>query len=318
MLVTLVIALLLQQEPAQTTRAGDQDNAGASAEAAQSLSRGDFATARDLYETILRVHPVDAAAQTGEVIASEHLALAARAANDSNAALGDLLRARKFAAANTRLLYDLGLRALEDELGLYQDAEEAVSGLLSQSPSDNKAIYLRARIQMDRGQLSEAQTTMAAYLAAVPSDATAHYGMGRIYQLQQNIEKAKEQFQASLDLQPNQTESHYQLADMALKSGDFQQAIRETGSVLAREPHHAGALTVLGIAHYRLKDYAASAQSLSAAIAAAPGYQTSHYYLGLALAKLNRKQESDEQLALAAKMADDDNKKAAQRLHVVQ
>ena len=169
---------------------------------------------------------------------------------------------------------------------------------------------------MDRGQLAEAETLMATYLAAVPSDATAHYGMGRIYQLQQNTIKAREEFKASLDLKPDQTESHYQLADIALKADDFNQAMQEADKVLARDPHHGGALTVLGISQYKLKDYASSVQTLTTAITVAPGYQTSHYYLGLALARLNRKQESEEQLALATKMADEDNMKSAQRLHV--
>ena len=304
MLLTLAIALLLQGAP----------DLGHRAKAENALSQEDFVAARDNYEAILTADPANPAAQAGEVSASEHLALNARAAKDMNAALGHLLRARKFAPDNPRLLYDLGV--LEDELGLYQEADEAVTRLLQLSSSEDKTVYLHARIQLDSGRLSEAEASMATYLSAVPSDATAHYGMGRIYQLQQNNDKAKEQFNTSLTLQPNQTESHFQLADIFLKSGDFQQAILEARKVLARDPHHGGALTVLGTAQYRLKDYPSSAQTLTAAIAAAPDYQTGHYYLGLALAKLNRKQESEEQLALAAKMADDNNRKSAQRLHV--
>lgn len=313
MLLPLLIIVLIQSatHPARSI----DDSKSATTQASVLMSQGKYTAARDLYEAVLTNNADNAAAQEGEVVASERLAIAARSARHMDAALGHLLQARKLVPGNPRLLYDLGV--LEDEIGLYQEAAESVSQLLQLNPSDYKAKYLQARIQLDRGQLAEAQTSMTAYLAAQPSDATAHYGLGRIYQLQQNNEEARKEFTISLDLQPSQTESQYQLADISLKSGDYQQAILESEKVLARNPRHGGALTVLGTAQFRLKNYVASVQTLKAAITAAPDYQTSHYYLGLALARLNRKHEADEQLALASKMADEENKKSAQRLHLI-
>ena len=55
---------------------------------------------------------------------------------------------------------------------------------------------------------------------------------------------------------------------------------------------------------------------LEQSVAVAPDYQTGHYYLGLALARVNRNEESSQQLAIATRMADEDNKSSAQHLEL--
>jgi hypothetical protein len=57
-------------------------------------------------------------------------------------------------------------------------------------------------------------------------------------------------------------------------------------------------------------------QSLQAAIAAAPEYQPAHYYHGLALAKTGQQEASQYELKVAAQMADEQNRREAQRLQL--
>ncbi len=284
------------------------------AHAKELLAAGNFDQAQAAYESILRTQPGSAEAQDGEVRASERLALAARSAKDMNSAIGELLRAQKFAPENERLLYDLGV--LEDEIGLFHDADTTVAHLRLLTPGDSKAEYLLARVKLDLGQLDAAEPAMREYLKTQPDDATAHYGLGRILQMRDDTEGASAEFHKSLDLHPEQTESWYQLADMAQQGGHYADAIADAGKVLARNPQHGGALTVTGIAEFRQKQYGEAAGVLQQAVAAAPEYQPAHYYLGLALGRLGRKTESDKELALAAKMADEQNAKAAQRLRL--
>lgn len=278
------------------------------------LASADYAGAREAYEQILETQPSSPAAQEGEVLASEKLALAARTAHDNNAALGDLLRAAKFAPEQPRLLYDLGV--LEDQMALYQEAEATVLHLQTLAPADSKTLYLLSRVKLDRGQLPEAENAMHAYLQANPDDATAYYGLGRILQLRMDNAGAKTAFEKSIALKPEQTESHYQLADIALKAGQFTEAINEAGKVLARDPHHGGALTDVGIALFRQHTYEKAADALQQAVTAAPKYQPAHYYLGLTLARLGRKEASDRELAVATRMAADQNAGEAQRVHL--
>ena len=282
--------------------------------AATMLASGDGAGALLLYQQELRDRPGDVAAENGLVKAAEKVALDERTSQDMHAAVGTLLAAQKLVPDNPQLLFDLGV--LEDQVGLFVDADATVTHLQQLTPEESKVIYLAARVKMDEGQLTQAQTLMNTYLQQQPDDASAHYGMGRIYQLQQIGEQARAEFEKSLRLKPEQTESHYQLEDMAVKAGQFEQGIVEARKVLARNPQHGGALTDLGIAYFRMKNYEEAAKALEQAVTAAPEFQTGHYYLGLSLAKLGRKQESDEQLALASKMADDDNAKSAQRLRL--
>lgn len=290
----------------------EQEASDPIAQAKISFAAGNFSEAQAAYEDALRIRPDNKEAQDGEVEASERLALALRASHDMNDSLGELLRAQKFAPDSEKLLYDLGV--LEDEIGLYHDADTIVTRLRRLSPGDLTVDYLAARVKLDLGQLQEAETAMRAYLAARPNDATAHYGLGRIYQLGQNNQKAKAEFLESVELMPEQTESQYQLADIALKEGRYKSAIDEAAKVLMHNPHHGGALTDTGIAYFRTKQYEQARDVLLRAVAEASAYQPAHYYLGLTLARLGDKQASDQELATAARLADEDNSKSAQRL----
>ncbi len=298
-MLTIAIAVLLLQ---------------AAPSASDLSAAGRFAEAQAAYEAILSGQPGNAEAQDGEVRASEQLALAARAAKDMNGALGELLRARKFAPENARLLYDLGV--LEDEIGLFHDADATVAHLRQVDPGNSNGAYLLARVKLDLGQLDAAEPAMREYLKAHPEDATAHYGLGRILEMRDDTEGAGAEFRRSLELKPEQTESWYQLADMAEQMGQYGDAIADAAKALARDPRHGGALTVTGMAQFREKQYAAAESVLRQAVAAAPEYQPAHYYLGLTLGRLGRKDESEKELALAAKMADEQNAKAAQRLRL--
>ena len=166
---------------------------------------------------------------------------------------------------------------VEEEIGLYQDAIATITHLRALSPANPKVQYLAARVELDLGRLAEAEKDMRSYLQAEPDDATAHFGLGRILQLAPQPAAAK---------------------------------------VLARDPRHGGALATTGTAYFRLKQYPQAAQALEQAVAVAPDYQPGHYYYGLVLARLGRKADSDRELALATKLAEEQNKKDAQRLRL--
>ncbi len=86
--------------------------------------------------------------------------------------------------------------------------------------------------------------------------------------------------------------------------------------MLARDPRHGGALTDTGIALFREKQYDKAAEVLQQATSAAPAYQPAHYYLGLVLARLGRREDSERELAVATKLAAEENAGGSQRLHL--
>jgi len=278
------------------------------------LPADDPAAARDRYEVLLAQNPADAAAQAGEVSASEQLALNYHAAKNLEEALRALLRAQKLVPNDARLLYDLGV--MEEELRLDHDADGTVAHLLQVSPGNPKALYLAARVKLDLGQLPEAERYMRKYLEGRPYDATAHYGLGHILQQAQQPGPAIAEFEKSVALMPVQTESYYQLGQLALEGGMYQDAIDRETHVLARNPHHGGALVVTGTAWFRLKQYDKAAAALGQAVTYSPEYQPGHYFYGLTLARLGKKEQSDAELATATKLADEENRKASQRLRL--
>jgi Flp pilus assembly protein TadD len=248
------------------------------------------------------------------VSAAEGTAIQQRAHGDRDGALATLLSAKAEDPHSFPLLLDLSI--LEDELRLLRDADRDIHEARSIHPEDLKALYAEARVKMDLQDMPSAERDMRAYLQARPEDATAHYGLGRILQITQHSDDAKVEFERSIELAPNQAESYYQIGQMALDNGDYVAARKECHQALEHDPKHGGALTALGIAAFRQKQYGEAVQSLQAAIAAAPGYQPAHYYYGLALAKTGQKEGSERELKVAAQMADEQNRREAQRLQL--
>jgi tetratricopeptide (TPR) repeat protein len=276
------------------------------------LHAGKASEARDVFEAALTRNPGSANARSGEVMASEQIALQERAGGDMDSALRALLRAKDYAPESGRLLYDLGI--LEDQMRLYRDADDSLAQAAKSMGGDPSLLYAIARVKMDIGQLAAAEEKMQAYLKVRPDDASGHFGLGRIYQIGLQFDKAKAEFSRSIELKPVQTEAYYELGDIALKQGQFEDALSRFGQTLARDPHHGGALEGAGEANFKLKRYAQAKQYLERAVAAASDYPPSHYYLGLTLARLGDKEASQRELETASKMSEKQNAAAPLRL----
>jgi tetratricopeptide (TPR) repeat protein len=293
---------------AQISQASQSRTPKAESSGAELLKSGKVSEARYAFESILDVDPANKEAEEGEVDSSERMALDARTKGQMNDALTCLVRAQQFVPKNARLLYDLGIQ--EDDMHLYQDADRSLGAAELLNPGDPNLVYAVARVKMDLGQLSAAEENMQAYLKLRPNDASAHYGLARVYQLGLQFDKARPEFQRSIDLQPVQTEAYYQLGDIALGQGNFSEAIANFNKTLARDPKHGGALAGTGQVYFKQKQFTQAEDFLERAIAAAPDYEKSHYYLGLTLARLGRKEDSERELALATKLADEAKKNA--------
>lgn len=276
------------------------------------LQAGRLSEARDVFEAVLSRDAADAAAQAGEVEVSEKLALQAASKGDGEQALKALLHARDTVPQNARLLYDLGV--LEDQMGLFRDADEALGKAAALDGANPNVLYAVARVKMDLGQLAAAESSMQAYLKLKPDDASAHFGLGRIYQIGLQLDKAKEEFARSIQLQPVQTEAYYELGDIALKQADAAGALAQFEKTLARDPRHGGALEGAGEANFKLKRYEEARGFLERAVAVAPDYSPSHYYLGLTLGRLGQKEESQRELKTAAELSEKQNASGGMRL----
>lgn len=250
----------------------------------------------------LAAEPASPEAQHAFVDAAVRQALAARKEGDQHGALATLLHARDILPHDPTLLLDFGLQA--DSMRLYRDADAALTEALALRPGDLPAIYALGRVKLDEGELADAEKLLQAYLARKPDDATAHFGLGRALHLELNDKEAAKEFRRSLALQPAQTESHYELGDIALGQHDDVEAAKEFAAVLARDPQHPGALAGSGALALRHRDYPEAAKLLRQSLALAPEHPETHRNLALALAKLSRKEESDQELATAERLSE--------------
>jgi tetratricopeptide (TPR) repeat protein len=279
-------------------------------EGAKLLQAGKLSEARDAFEAVLSADGPNPEALAGEVQSSERLALEARAAGRMGDALQTLVQ--QYAPQNARLLYDLGI--LEDQMGLFYDADKALATAMVLTPDEPDVLYAVARVKMDLGQLTAAEEKMKAYLKLRPMDASAQFGLGRIYQIGLEFGKARAAFLRSIELQPVQTESYFELGDLALKQGDYEEAAAQFKKTLDRDAKHGGALEGSGEISFKQKQYEQARAFLERAIAASPEYAPSHYYMGLTLARLGRKEESARELELATKLTEAEKKQAGSRI----
>ncbi len=265
------------------------------------LSERHYPEAMDRFETVLATDLRDGEARAGELAAATQLALQARGAGNSEAALLCLVHARENLPDDPTLLLDLGI--LADQMRRYPGAEDALKAALALKPGDPAILYALARTQLDWQHFPEAEERFRAYLALKPADASAHFGYGRLLQRQQRIPEARAEFRRSIELEPNQSESYYEIGQMALDAREDADAKEMFEKTLLRAPRHGGALTGMGILAFRAGDFRTARRDLALAVEVAPEYQPAHFYYGLTLAKLGEKAASEEQLHLATELA---------------
>ena len=269
---------------------------------AQSLNEDAMAS----FEAVLKAQPKSSQAQAGEVRASIAAALADRGAGNSDRALACLVRARGYVPKSPELLIAFAIQA--DSMQIYKDAGEALSEALRLEPHNAKALYALAHVELDEQKTDQAEGHLRAYLKISPDDATAHYGLGHLLHMMAKDEDAKAELERSIALQPHQTESYYELGQIALDAQNDAAAKDAYTRVLASAPNHGGALAGMGVLAFRAKDYAAAQKYLQQAVLYAPDYITAHRYYGMTLARLGQADQSQQELALAQRLTEQQNK----------
>jgi tetratricopeptide (TPR) repeat protein len=155
---------------------------------------------------------------------------------------------------------------------------------------------------MGLANYEDARAIFERFVRLRPSDASGHYALGMTLQALQRSAEARSEFEKSIELQPAQTESHYQLGRMDLETGDLSGAEQQFTRVLERDPNHAGSLAGMGRLKFQQKDYSQALELLGKAVAADMSLREAHYYLGMTYARMNRKEESENELEVAGRL----------------
>lgn len=227
----------------------------------------------------------------------------AKAASDSgdwNGALGFLMEARKDAPDNADVQYEFGMVARK--LSLDDDAIEAFQQTLKLRKNDAPALYNLGFALMDRGRVDEARQQFARYVELRPDDPSGYCALGMALAALDRSGDARVQLLRSIALDPKQSESYYRLGLLDLDAGDYDAAALKLHKALDHQPNDAGALTALGRVEFEQKHYPEALSLLQQAVSQDESLGEAHYYLGLTLARMGRKEESNEQLEIAARL----------------
>ena len=227
-------------------------------------------------------------------------AKAASASGRWDNALNFLIEARKYAPDNPDVQYEFGRAA--QRLSLYDDAINAFQQTLTMRKDDALALYYLGFALMDRARFDDARQQFARYVELRPEDPSGYGAMGMALAGLGRSEEARAQFERSIALAPTLSESYYRLGLLDLDAGDYDRAAQELHKALEHKPNDAGALTALGKVEFEQKHYPEAISLLQQAVSQDDSLQEAHYYLGLTLARMGRKEESSEQLEIAAKL----------------
>jgi len=275
------------------------------------------------FEEALRLDPERTDARASLVSVWHGEARAAAGENDLEKALALLLQARKENPKDADVLYDFGMVALR--MSLFADAAQAFQAALDLPndvqndvrKDDGNALYGLGRAQMSMANFEGARVTFNRYCQVRPADASGHFAFGMTLEALQRVGEARGEFEKSIELQPAQTESFFQLGRMELEAGDLRAAEAQFNRVLKRDPHHAGALAGMGRSKFEQKEYEQAVDLLEKAVTANAGLREAHYYLGMSYGRVNRKDDSEKELAIASRLEHEEVEQHQNMLRII-
>ncbi len=110
----------------------------------------------------------------------------------------------------------------------YNDAKPHLAKALSLLPGDPRALYYRALVERNAGQIQEAITDLQAMLAKYPLAKDGLRELGFSYYQAHDYPKAREEYEKLQAIDPDDLAAHYQLAILYRRLGEKQKAAIES------------------------------------------------------------------------------------------
>ncbi|MDT5270873.1 MAG: hypothetical protein QOH49_3059 [Acidobacteriota bacterium] len=113
------------------------------------------------------------------------------------------------------------------EIDRWDDASKLVDAALEINPNLHRALFQRARIRRQRGQLTEAEADIRRVLEAFPRDRLSLHQLGELSKIKRDFDTARDCYERILKIDPEDSGSHYNLMLVYRKLGMNEQARAE-------------------------------------------------------------------------------------------
>jgi tetratricopeptide (TPR) repeat protein len=110
----------------------------------------------------------------------------------------------------------------------YDDAKQNLAKALNLLPGDPRALYYRALVERNAGQIKEAISDLEAMLAKYPRSRDGLRELGFSYFQQHDYPQARDMYERLQAVDPDDLAAHYQLAILYRRLGDKQKAAVES------------------------------------------------------------------------------------------
>ena len=178
----------------------------------------------------------------------------------------------------------LGAQTLEDAKtmrveGRLDEAQQALQGIVAQTPNDVEAHYALGEVLLERDDYAGAEREFAT-VAELGNEGLSLIGRGRVLVEQQRSEEAKSLLNQADEKTPDAQEL---IAKIEAADTDEARAAARAEAEKVADLYYGR-----GLANALLRDYTASAADLETSLQLDPGNAKAHYYAGLAYNAQNR------------------------------
>lgn len=180
--------------------------------------------------------------------------------------------------------------------GRLDAAADVCESVVAKVPDEPDPLHLLGLIRKQQGQLEEAERLLRASVEKAPDRPNFHGNLGNLLSNLGRFGDAELTYRRALALDDEFRPARLGLARVLNSAGVFDAAEREANSLLGRNPDDAEALVTLGVALAGQSRFVKAEAKYRKALDIAPEYGAARHNLGALLAKVERVEESLQEL----------------------
>jgi tetratricopeptide (TPR) repeat protein len=270
------------------------------------LRKGEFDSARALYDAVLTVFPKNARAQVAlaRLNAAKFETMANQAPPqeqiDALIALYNQSRFQELVAQAEALVDEYAssfvvwniLAAGQKALGRLADAENGFRKAAELNPTSADACYNIGVTLQKQGKLDEAVAAYHRALEIKPAYAEVYNNLGNTLKEQGKLDEAIAAYHRALEIKPADAAASYNISVTLQKQGKLDEAITAYQRVLEINPVHAEAYNNMGVMLHEQGKLDQALAAYQRVLEISPAYAEAHYNIGVTLQAQRRLDEA--------------------------